>query len=94
VYAAGQPWGDGTHSYFPLDLVGGYDDEHTVARWKAHPPQVIVWMNSHLSDAAEFGAGPLGTDHGRAIARFVDERYQVLSPPRPGAPYTVLELRR
>jgi hypothetical protein len=94
VFAAGQPWGDGTHSYLPLDLVGGYDDAHTVSRWSTRPPQVIVWLHGRLGDAAEFGAGPIGTDHGRAITRFVDARYEVLVPARPGAFYTVLQLRR
>jgi hypothetical protein len=94
VYASGQPWGDGTHSYLPLDLVGGYDDAHTVASWSSRPPEVIVWLHGRLGDAAEFGAGPIGTDHGRDIARFVEARYDVLVPARPGAPYTVLQLRR
>ncbi|MCM2333254.1 MAG: hypothetical protein NDI82_04825, partial [Anaeromyxobacteraceae bacterium] len=94
VYAAGQPWGDGTHSYLPLDLVGGYADERTAARWGASPPEVIVWLHRRLGDAAEFGAGPIGTDHGRAFARYVDSSYEVLTPARPGAPYSVLRLRR
>jgi len=94
VFAAGQPWGDGTHSYLPFDLVGGYDDAHTVSRWSSRPPDVIVWLHDHLSDASEFGAGPIGTDHGQAIARFVDRHYDVLVPARPGAFYSVLQLRR
>jgi hypothetical protein len=94
VYAAGQPWGDGTHSYLPLDLVGGYGDAQTVARWTSRPPEVIVWLHARLGEAAEFGAGPIGTDHGQAIARFVDRHYEVLVPPRQGGFYSVLKLRR
>lgn len=94
VFAAGQPWGDGTHSYMPFDLVGGYDDARTVARWTRRPPEVIVWLHDHLADAAEFGAGPIGTDHGQGIARFVDRHYEVLAPARQGAFYSVLRLRR
>lgn len=93
-FAAGQPWGDGTHGYLPLDLVGGYDDAHLVSRWATRPPEVVVWLHARLGDAAEFGAGPIGTDHGRALVRFVDRNYEVLAPARPGAPYTVLRLRR
>jgi hypothetical protein len=94
VYAAGQPWGDGTHSYLPLDLVGRYDDAHTVARWTRRPPEIIVWLHDRLGDASEFGAGPIGTDHGQGIARFVDRHYEVLATARQGAFYTVLTLRR
>ncbi len=94
VFAAGQPWGDGTHSYLPFDFSGGYDDAHTVARWSRRPPDVVVWLHGRVRDAAEYGAGPIGTDHGQGLARLVDRRYQVLVPPRPGAPYSVLTLRR
>ncbi len=55
---------------------------------------MVVWLHGRVRDAAEYGAGPIGTDHGQGLARFVDRRYQVLVPPRPGAPYSVLTLRR
>lgn len=93
AYAAGQPWADGTHSYFPMDLAGGYTDEATVLRWRARPPEVVVWLDSRARHAREFGARALGEDHGVAIRRFLEARYVTLHPPTLTERYTVMRLR-
>jgi hypothetical protein len=75
-------------------MVGRSDDAATVARWSVHPPEVVVWLPTHVGDAREFGARGLGVDYGLATARFVETRYVPIVTPTAARPFFVLQLRR
>lgn len=72
VFFSGTTGADGMFSHLPMEFFGRYDDAGVLARWKARPPDVVVWYRQEMS---EFGYLGFGDDYAEACGKWLRENY-------------------
>ena len=72
------PSRDGMSSYLPVDLVGSYDDDALLARWKADPADLLLLLRRPIP---EYGSRGFGVDYGMKCFQWLQENYRPWGEP-------------
>jgi hypothetical protein len=79
LFLGGLSPGDSMFSYLPMEVSGDEADARLLARWRAHPPDLVLWTRHDMR--ADFGVRGFGIDYARASAEWIRRNYRRVEGP-------------